>query len=58
LPLVHCSHADVTRDIAGLASEMQDFARRQPAACLGEAVLAGFVAGRFFKSAPERTAAK
>jgi len=37
---------------------MQDFARRQPAACLGAAVLAGFVAGRFFKSAPERTAAK
>jgi len=47
------SEALRTRDISELAGEVQDFARRQPAAFFGAAVLAGFAAVRFFKSAPE-----
>jgi hypothetical protein len=43
-----------TRDISELAGDVQDFARKQPAAFFGAAVLAGFAAVRFFKSAPER----
>jgi len=43
-----------TRDISELASNVQDFARKQPAAFFGAAVLAGFAAVRFFKSVPER----
>lgn len=43
-----------TRDISELAGEVQAFARKQPAAFFGAAVLAGFAAVRFFKSAPER----
>ena len=44
-----------TRDISELAGNVQDFARKQPAAFFGAAVLAGFAAVRFFKSAPERS---
>jgi hypothetical protein len=44
-----------TRDISELAGDVQDFARKQPAAFFGAAVLAGFAAVRFFKSAPERS---
>ena len=43
-----------TRDISELAGDVQEFARKQPAAFFGAAVLAGFAAVRFFKSAPER----
>jgi hypothetical protein len=43
-----------TRDASQLLGEVQDFARRQPAAFFGAAVLAGFAAVRFFKSAPEK----
>ena len=46
-----------TRDIPALVGEVQDFARKQPAAFFGAAVLAGFAAVRFFKSAPEALAA-
>jgi hypothetical protein len=35
--------------------EVQNFARQQPAAFFGAAVLAGFAAVRFFKSAPEHS---
>jgi len=46
------SEALRTRDISELVGEVQDFARKQPAAFFGAAVLAGFAAVRFFKSAP------
>src|SRR3954452_13290476 len=42
-----------TRDISELGGDVQEFARKQPAAFFGAAVLAGFAAVRFFKSAPE-----
>lgn len=42
-----------TRDISELVGGVQDFARKQPAAFFGAAVLAGFAAVRFIKSAPE-----
>ncbi len=45
-----------TRDAAQLANEAQEFARRQPAAVLGLAVLTGFAAVRFFKTAPMQSA--
>jgi hypothetical protein len=44
-----------TRDVTELMGEVQEFARKQPAAFFGAAVLAGFAAVRFFKSAPERS---
>jgi gas vesicle protein len=44
-----------TRDVSELMGEVQNFARQQPAAFFGAAVLAGFAAVRFFKSAPEHT---
>jgi hypothetical protein len=45
------------RDIRELAAEVQDFARKQPTLFFGGAVILGFAALRFFKSAsatPER----
>lgn len=45
-----------TRDMSQMVADMQDFARRQPVAFLGAAVLAGFAAVRFFKSAPDHSA--
>jgi hypothetical protein len=42
-----------SRDLAALVGDVQHFARQQPAAFFGAAVLAGFAAVRFFKSAPE-----
>jgi hypothetical protein len=53
--LNNVSDALRTRDISQLAGDVQDFARKQPAAFFGAAVLAGFAAVRFFKSAPERS---
>jgi len=44
-----------TRDISQLTGDVQDFARKQPAAFFGAAILAGFAAVRFFKSAPDGT---
>lgn len=38
------------RDINSLATQVQDFARRQPAVFLGGAVAAGFMVARFLKS--------
>jgi gas vesicle protein len=49
------SEALRTRDVSELAGDLQDFARKQPAAFFGAAVLAGFAAVRFFKSARERS---
>jgi hypothetical protein len=51
--LENVSDALRTRDISELAGDVRDFARKQPAAFFGAAVLAGFAAVRFFKSAPE-----
>src|SRR5215213_3331311 len=45
-----------TRDFSELMGDVQNFARQQPAAFFGAAVLAGFAAVRFFKSAPEQAA--
>jgi hypothetical protein len=39
------------RDMRELAAEVQDFARKQPALFFGGAVILGFAALRFFKSA-------
>jgi hypothetical protein len=44
------------RDINELLRDVQDFARRQPAAFLGASVLAGFVAVRFLKSSSQPAA--
>ena len=41
------------RDLGQLVGEIQNFARRQPTAFLGAAVLAGFAAVRFLKSSTE-----
>ena len=42
-----------SRNVSALVGDVQSFARQQPAAFFGAAVLAGFAAVRFFKSAPE-----
>jgi hypothetical protein len=42
-----------SRDVSQLVGEVQNFARQQPTAFFGAAVLAGFAAVRFFKSAPD-----
>jgi len=42
-----------SRNVSELVGSVQSFARQQPAAFFGAAVLAGFAAVRFFKSAPE-----
>jgi len=44
------------RDINVLLRDVQDFARRQPAAFLGASVLAGFVAVRFLKTSSQSAA--
>jgi len=41
------------RDINAIVGEVQDFARRQPAAFIGSAALLGFMAARFLKSSSE-----
>ncbi len=41
------------RDLGQLVGEIQNFARRQPTAFLGAAVVAGFAAVRFLKSSTE-----
>ena len=40
------------KDVRQLVGEVQDFARRQPTLFFGGAVLLGFAALRFLKSAP------
>jgi len=50
------SSAVRTRDLGELVGEVQQFARQQPVAFFGAAVLAGFAAVRFFKSAPQSSA--
>jgi len=50
------SEALRTRDAAELVREAQDFARSQPVAVLGMAVLAGFAAVRVLKSTPTPSA--
>ncbi len=42
-----------TGDLSDLVNGAKDFARRQPAAFLGLATLAGFLAVRFLKSSPD-----
>jgi hypothetical protein len=42
-----------SRDLSQLVGEVQNFARQQPTAFFGAAVLAGFAAVRYFKSAPD-----
>jgi len=54
--ITNVSEALRTRDMSELMGEVQDFARKQPAAFFGAALVAGFAAVRFFKSAPERSA--
>jgi hypothetical protein len=44
------------RDARELVAEVEGFARRQPALFFGGAVLAGFAAIRFLKSAPPKVA--
>ena len=50
------SEALRTRDATGLAREVKDFARREPAIFICGAVLAGFAVVRFLKSGRERSA--
>jgi hypothetical protein len=49
------SDAFKRRDLNQLVSDVQDFARRQPTAFLGAAVLAGFAVMRFVKSSTATT---
>jgi hypothetical protein len=44
------SDAFKRRDVNQLVSDVQDFARRQPTAFIGAAVLAGFAVVRFLKT--------
>jgi methyl-accepting chemotaxis protein len=43
------------RDVRELIGEVEDFARRQPTLFFGGAVILGFAALRFLKSAPSKT---
>jgi hypothetical protein len=43
------------KDIDELLTDVQQFARRQPAVFIGSAFAAGIVAARFLKSSPPRT---
>jgi hypothetical protein len=45
------------RDLSQLVAEVQDFARRQPTAFMGAAVLAGFAVMRFLKTSTAGSAA-
>lgn len=45
------------KDLGGLALEAENFARRQPAAFIGAAMFAGFLAMRFLKSSQAEAAA-
>ena len=47
------SEALRNREMTQLVGDLQDFARKQPAAFFGAAALAGFAVIRFFKSAPD-----
>jgi hypothetical protein len=51
------SNAMRNRDMSEIVGNVQDFARKQPTAFFGAAVLLGFAAVRFLKSAPATTAA-
>jgi hypothetical protein len=48
--LDNVSHALRDKDLSEIVGNVQDFARRQPTAFLGAAVLVGFAAVRFLKS--------
>jgi hypothetical protein len=48
--LDNVSHALRNKDVSELVGNVQDFARKQPTAFLGAAVLVGFAAVRFLKS--------
>jgi hypothetical protein len=50
------SNAMRNRDMSEIVGNVQDFARKQPTAFFGAAVLLGFAAVRFLKSAPAATA--
>ena len=50
------SDAMRNRDMSQIVGNVQDFARKQPTAFFGAAVLLGFAAVRFLKSAPSGTA--
>lgn len=55
--LEHFSGTLRNRDLNGLVQDVESFARRQPAAFIGAAMVAGFLAVRFLKSssaAPEQ----
>lgn len=49
----HAAEAVRNRNARELVSEVEDFARRQPALFFGGAMLLGFAALRFLKSAPD-----
>lgn len=51
------SNAMRNRDMSEIVGNVQDFARKQPTAFFGAAVLLGFAAVRFLKSAPATTVA-
>ena len=55
--LENVSNAMRNRDMSEIVGNIQDFARKQPTAFFGTAVLLGFAAVRFLKSAPAATAA-
>ena len=50
--LENVSEAMRNRDMSEIVGNVQDFARKQPTAFFGAAVLLGFAAVRFLKSAP------
>jgi hypothetical protein len=54
--LQNVSDAVRRRDVTEVVRGVQDFARRQPTAFLGAAVLAGFVAVRFLKTSSQHSA--
>ena len=54
--LQNVSDAVRRRDVTEVVRGVQDFARRQPTAFLGAAVLAGFVAVRFLKTSSQPSA--
>jgi hypothetical protein len=53
--LENISEAMRTKDMSQIVGNVQDFARKQPTAFFGAAVLLGFAAVRFLKSAPAST---
>ena len=56
--LEQLSHSLKNRDLEGMLRDAESFARRQPAAFFGAAVVAGFFAVRFLKSSNSDTSAQ